>query len=166
MISVRRVGLAVAALALTPLLGGCWSGQHASTVAQAVPAEGSADIGMIKVGHAVLVATDPTTGTETLSATITNTGSSDDVLSQIVVGDGKATTSLPSAGIGIPAGNSVSLSWNSGPVVGVYGLTAAMSSFVQLTFVMRDAGTGAVEALVVPATGYWANVVAAPTTKP
>lgn len=166
MITVRRVGLAAAMLALTPLLGGCWSGLRAATVAEAAPAEGSTTIGAIKISRAVIVATDPTNASQTLSATITNTGTSDDVLSQLVVADGKPTTSLPSAGIGIPAGASVTISWASGPVIGIYGLTAAPSSFVQLTFVFRDAGTGSVQALLVPNSGQWSGVVAAPTTKP
>lgn len=166
----RRAGLAIAALVLTPLLGGCWSGNQAQTVKQASSTDGGfVQVGNIRVLHAVLVQTNPVTGTDTLSMTVANSGTSDDVLQQIVVGTpgsgASASTNLPAAGVTVPAGQAVSFSWGTGPVVGVYGLGLPVSNFVRITFVFRDAGTGGLQALTVPNDGYWAGVVPAPAVK-
>lgn len=164
---VRRTAVAIAAVALVPALGGCWTGLQAATTLQGPSGDGGhATIGSVDVRQAVLVATNPVTGTETISAAVINNGNSDDVLQSIVVGNGSASTSLPTAGLSLAAGGAIAFGWNGGPSVGVYGLKAPISSFVQLTFVFRDAGTTSVQALVVPATGYYSAVTPAPPTKP
>ena len=163
----RRAALTACVAALVLTLAGCWTGQNAYTSPQQPSGDGGfATVGKIQVRQTVLVQTNPVTGADTLSISLANDGASDDVLQALVVGDGTATTSLPTAGLNLPAGGATSLSWNGAPSVGVYGLKAGLSTFVRVTLVFRDAGTTAVQALVVPATGYYAGITAAPATKP
>ena len=154
---VRRstIALSLLAIAAVPALTGCWSGQAATTSMQAT------------ILDATLVLGDP--GADAmLIGTLVNVGVAPDAVNGIEVA-GKQVTPVPAFGE-LTAGSSVAFGYVDAPIkVPVSGLSAAVSTYVPVSFQFQNAGNTTIQVLTVPAVGQYAGIVpitAAPTGMP
>ncbi|GGX88361.1 DUF461 domain-containing protein [Streptomyces anandii] len=180
--SLRRGALAAAAIAFSiASLAACGAGNNAQTL-QVKPDNAATTVGDIKVQNAtVITQPDPQSkGPAVISATVFNTGTTDQTLDSISVqGDGTAQLS-PAGGKGkltVPAGGSVVIGGkgNASAVLSNAGVAVQNGNAQQITFTFSKTGDVSLRAFVVPAKSYFdkwgpSNVPAAPgaggTAKP
>ncbi|GHD91241.1 DUF461 domain-containing protein [Streptomyces naganishii] len=180
--SLRRGALAAAAIAFSiASLAACGAGNNAQTL-QVKPDNAAATVGDIKVqGATVITQPDPQSkGPAVISATVFNSGTTDQTLDSISVqGDGTAQLS-PAGGKGkltVPAGGSVVIGGKGNAAAVLPGPATAVQNgnAQQITFTFSKAGDVSLRAFVVPAKSYFdkwgpSNVPAAPgatgTAKP
>ncbi|MFF9406347.1 DUF461 domain-containing protein [Streptomyces anandii] len=180
--SLRRGALAAAAIAFSiASLAACGAGNNAQTL-QVKPDNAATTVGDIKVQNAtVITQPDPQSkGPAVISATVFNSGTTDQTLDSISVqGDGTAQLS-PAGGKGrltVPAGGSVVIGGkgNASAVLSNAGAAVQNGNAQQITFTFSKTGDVSLRAFVVPAKSYFdkwgpSNVPGAPgaggTAKP
>ncbi|MFF3909486.1 DUF461 domain-containing protein [Streptomyces sp. NPDC001848] len=163
--SLRRGALAAAAIAFSiASLAACGAGNDSQTL-QVKPDNAATSVGNIKIQNALVITQpDPgSTGPAVISATIFNTGRTDQTLDSITVaGTGKTAQLSPASGKGsltIPAGGSV--------VIGGQGNASAVlpssreavqdGNAQKITFSFSEAGDVSLRAFVVPAESYFSK---------
>ncbi|MEV0226910.1 DUF461 domain-containing protein [Streptomyces sp. NPDC050704] len=163
--SLRRGALAAAATAFSiASLAACAAGNQAQTL-EVKPDNAAISVGDIKIQNAVVI-TQPeleSTGPAVVSATVFNTGRSDQTLESITVeGIGKPAELKPAKGSGrltVPAGGSVILG-GKGNASAV--LESSREAFKDgdaqpVTFTFSTTGDVKLEAFVHPAEGYFSE---------
>jgi copper(I)-binding protein len=163
--SLRRGALAAAAIAFSiASLAACGAGNDSQTL-QVKPDNAATSVGNIKIQNAVVITQpDPqSTGPAVISATIFNSGRTDQTLDSITVADtGKTADLRPASGKGkltVPAGGSV--------VIGGKGNASAVlpssreavqdGNAQKITFTFSQAGDVSLRAFVVPAVSYFSK---------
>lgn len=160
-------GLAAVLVAAVPLLSGCFSGPAASTNTQSLVPSGegvSTTVGDLSLQSFVLVHQEEGDNA-VLIGTIFNEGTEPDVLTRVTI-DGHdalvpdlANTVEPQGylafGQGGPGANSVAA-----PALWAEGFVATPGTYSMVAMTFERAGIVEFDALVVPATGYYADVVA------
>ncbi len=159
---VRRstIALSILAIAAVPALSGCFSGMDATTSMQATMNTGDGtqtQIGDIKIVNATLVIGQP--GAEAmLIGTFVNVGITPDAINSIEV-DGKPVTPVP-AFEELRSGTAVKFGYTDAIVkVPVSDLTAAVSTYVPVSFKFQNAGNTTIRVLTVPAVGQYSGIV-------
>ncbi|MEV5882585.1 DUF461 domain-containing protein [Streptomyces sp. NPDC052020] len=163
--SLRRGALAAAAIAFSLLpLAACGAGNNAQTL-QIQPDHAATTVGDIKIQNAVVI-TQPdreSTGPAAVSATVFNTGNTDQKLESVTVeGAGQAVELKPAKGrkdLTVPAGGSLIIGGkdNAGAVL-PEGREAVRDGDAQkVTFSFSEAGDVSLRAFVVPASGYFSG---------
>ncbi|MFF4214534.1 DUF461 domain-containing protein [Streptomyces sp. NPDC001796] len=161
--SLRRGALAAAAIAFSiASLAACGAGNDSQTL-EVKPDNAATSVGNIKIQNALVITQpDPkSTGPAVISATVFNSGRTDQTLDSITVdGTGKTAELSPASGKGkltIPAGGSV--------VIGGKGNASAVlpssreavqdGNAQKITFSFSEAGDVSLRAFVVPAESYF-----------
>nr|WSY53782.1 DUF461 domain-containing protein [Streptomyces sp. NBC_00886] len=164
--SLRRGALAAAAIAFSiASLAACGAGNDAQTL-EVKPDNAAVSVGVIKVQNA-LVITQPLTesGTEStgpavISATLFNTGTTDQTLDSVST-DGAGTATLtPAKGKGklvVPAGGSLVLGGkgNASAALTSPGDSIQDGNVQKVTFTLSTTGGVSLSAFVVPADNYF-----------
>ncbi|MCX4763097.1 copper chaperone PCu(A)C [Streptomyces sp. NBC_01275] len=163
--SLRRGALAASAIAISVAsLAACGAGNDSQTL-EIKPDNAATSVGDIKLQNVVVI-TQPdleSTGPAAISATVFNSGTTDQTLDSITVdGTGKSAELKPAKGKGkltIPAGGSV--------VIGGADNAAAMlpssreavqdGNAQKITFTFSDTGAVSLRAFVVPAESYFSK---------
>ncbi|MFJ5534569.1 DUF461 domain-containing protein [Streptomyces sp. NPDC093261] len=162
--SLRRGALAAAALAFSiASLAACGAGNSSQTL-EVKPDNAATSVGDIKIQNALVITQpDPkATGPAVISATIFNTGRTEQTLDSISVdGDGTATLS-PAKGSGkvtVPAGGSLVLGGkgNASAVLDNVGASVQNGNAQKITFSFSKTGDVSLKAFVVPAESYFAK---------
>ncbi|MXM67559.1 copper chaperone PCu(A)C [Streptomyces sp. HUCO-GS316] len=162
--SLRRGALAASAIAFSIApLSACAAGSNAQTL-EVKPDNAATTVGDIKIQNAVVI-TQPdaaSTGPAVVSATLFNTGTSDQTLDAISVeGDGSAEIT-PAEGKGkltIPAGGYVVLGGkgNASAALADPGEEVADGNAQKVTFTFSRTGDVSLQAFVVPAESYFST---------
>ncbi|KMS81174.1 lipoprotein [Streptomyces leeuwenhoekii] len=163
--SLRRGALAAAAIAFSILpLAACGAGNNAQTL-QIQPDNATTTVGDIKIQNAVVI-TQPdreSTGPAAVSATVFNTGNTDQKLESITVeGAGGPVELKPAKGdkdLTIPAGGSLIIGGkDNAAAVLSDGREAVRDGDAQkVTFSLSKTGDVSLRAFVVPASGYFSG---------
>ncbi len=160
--SLRRGALAAAAIAFSiASLAACGAGNDSQTL-EVKPDNAATSVGTIKVQNA-LVITQPdatSTGPAVISATIFNTGGTDQTLDSISVQDDGTAHISPAMGQGkltIPAGGSVVIGGkgNAAATVDNAGAAVQNGNAQKVTFTFSETGDVSLRAFVVPAESYF-----------
>ena len=161
---VRRRGTrallaAAAAASGIVLIAGCGSGFGAQAEQKYQPADG-VDVtqGSVRVLNALVVA-PPDGGDGVVSMTVVNQGTTPDQLTSVTSRQGQVETAPATQ---IAPQQAVAFSADSSPVWTIRGLTSKPGSYVDLTLNFAQAGVVDVKTVVVPATGFYASITAAP----
>ncbi|MGP4046369.1 DUF461 domain-containing protein [Streptomyces sp. 2A115] len=163
--SLRRGALAAAAIAFSiASLAACGAGNQAQTL-EIKPDNAATSVGDIKIQNAVVI-TQPeleSTGPAVVSATLFNTGRTDQTLDSITVeGIGKPAELKPakgSGGVTVPAGGSLILGGkgNASAVLESSREAFADGDAQPVTFTFSTTGDVKLRAFVVPAEGYFSQ---------
>ena len=155
----RALLAAAAAASGVVLLAACGSGFGAQAEQSYQPGDGvDVTSGSIRVLNAIVVA--PLEGGDGIvSMTVMNTGSTADQLTSVTAKQGQVETATPAQ---IAPHQAYAFSADSSPVWTIRNLTAKPGSYVDLTLNFAQAGIVPVTTVVVPATGYYASITAAP----
>ena len=154
---------AVAALALAGLLSGCGAGFDATSVKAYAPSDGiMADSGHLRILTTLVVASD-SFSSGVVVATIVNDGTQADELTSITSPDGKVDltgdgTIAPGAAVQLGAGTELSATLSS--------LTSLPGETIILHLRFTRADPVTIHTVVVPASGAYASITAAPTPTP
>ncbi|MFF4957528.1 DUF461 domain-containing protein [Streptomyces sp. NPDC001222] len=160
--SLRRGALAAAAIAFSiASLAACGAGNDSQTL-EIKPDNAATSVGVIKVQNALVITQpDPkATGPAVISATVFNSGSTDQTLDSISVdGDGTAVLS-PAKGSGkltVPAGGSLVIGGkgNASAVLDNVGASVKNGNAQKITFSFSQTGDVSLSAFVVPAESYF-----------
>ncbi|MFD4553449.1 DUF461 domain-containing protein [Streptomyces sp. NPDC058469] len=164
--SLRRGALAAAAIAFSiASLAACGAGNDAQTL-EVKPDNAAVSVGVIKVQNA-LVITQPLTesGTEAagpavISATVFNTGTTNQTLDSVSVDGAGAVTLTPAKGKGklvVPAGGSLVLGGkgNASAALASPGGSLQDGNAQKVTFTLSTTGGVSLSAFVVPADSYF-----------
>lgn len=161
-------GLAAVLVAAVPLLSGCFSGQGASTNTQSLTPSGdgaSTTAGDLSVQGVVLVHQE-TGDNAVLIGTIFNNGTQSDTLTRVTIDGHDALIPSLTGTIepqqflafgqgGLPPAGSVSA-----PALWAEGFDAVPGTYAMVAMTFEHAGIVELDALVVPATGFYSDVVA------
>ncbi|NEY35160.1 DUF461 domain-containing protein [Streptomyces sp. PRKS01-65] len=163
--SLRRGALAAAAIAFSVLpLAACGAGNNAQTL-QIQPDNAATTVGDIKIQNAVVI-TQPdreSTGPAAVSATVFNTGNTDQKLESVTVeGAGEPVELKPAKGakdLTVPAGGSLIIGGkDNAAAVLSKGREAVRDGDAQkVTFSFSKAGDVSLRAFVVPASGHFSG---------
>jgi len=154
----------VALVAVSPLLGGCFQGQGATTTAQATMNSGDGvqvQVGNLKAQGLTLVLDPTSVGTATLIGRFTNVGTEVEFLRGVTIGGTTMMTGdvAVTAGLGqILPGQSVGFGFESDQSISVKNLDAAVSTYVPVAISFEVNGTVEASVLTVPATGIYAGI--------
>jgi len=162
--AVTSAALAVALVAVSPLLGGCFQGQGATTTSQATMNSGDGvqvQVGDLKAQGLTLVLDPTTPGVATLIGRFTNVGTEVDYLRGVTIGgktmmngDVAVTNGLAQ----ILPGQSIGFGFESDQSISVKNLEAAVSTYVPIAISFEVNGTVEASVLTVPATGIYAGI--------
>ncbi|MEU9590220.1 DUF461 domain-containing protein [Streptomyces sp. NPDC048219] len=161
--SLRRGALAAAAIAFSiASLAACGAGHNAQTL-EVKPDNAATSVGHIKVQNA-LVITQPdleSTGPAVVSATLFNSGSTDQTLESITVA-GKSAALKPADGgkaLTVPAGGSLILGGkgNASAVLPSSREAIQDGNAQKTTFAFSETGDVSLRAFVVPAESYFSS---------
>lgn len=151
-------------VAVSPLLGGCFQGQQATTTSQATMNSGDGvqvQIGDLKAQGLTLVLDPATPGSATLIGRFTNVGTEVEFLRGVTIG-GKTMMNgdvAVTSGLGqILPGQSVGFGFESNESISVKNLDAAVSTYVPVAIAFEVNGTVEASVLTVPATGIYAGI--------
>ncbi|MET7484914.1 DUF461 domain-containing protein [Streptomyces sp. NPDC005538] len=159
--SLRRGALAAAAIAFSiASLAACGAGNDAQTL-EVKPDNAAVSVGVIKVQNA-LVITQPdaeSNGPAVISATVFNTGTTNQTLDSVSI-DGAGTATLtPAKGKGklvVPAGGSLVLGGKGNASAALTDSGSIKDGNVQkITFTLSTTGGVSLSAFVVPADNYF-----------
>ena len=154
---------AAAVLTLAGLLSGCGAGFDATSVKAYAPSDGiMADSGHLRILNTLVVASD-SFSSGVVVATIVNDGSKADELTSITSPDGKVDltgdgTIAPGAAVQLGAGTELSATLSS--------LTSLPGETITLHLRFARADPVTIHTVVVPASGAYASITAAPTPSP
>ena len=154
---------AVAVLSLAGLLSGCGAGFDATSVKAYAPSDGiMADIGHLRILNTLVVASD-SFSSGVVVATIVNDGKKADDLTGITSPDGTVDltgdgTIDPGAAVQLGAGTELSATLSS--------LTSLPGETITLHLRFARADPVTIHTVVVPASGAYASITAAPTPSP
>lgn len=160
--SLRRGALAAAAIAFSiASLSACAAGHNAQTL-QVQPDNASTTVGDIKVQNATVI-TQPdleSTGPAVVSATLFNTGDTDQTLDSITLpGTGKTAELTPAEGgsLTVPAGGSLILGGegNAAAVLPSSRESVQDGNAQKVTFAFSETGDVSLRAFVVPAEHFF-----------
>ncbi len=150
-------------VAVTPLLGGCFQGQRATTTAQATMNSGDGvqvQVGNLKAQSLTLVlGAEP--GTASLVGRFINVGPEIERLRDVSIGDKTLGNGdvFVTAGLGqVLPGQSVGFGYDSDQAISVKGLDAAVSTYVPISISFEVNGTVATKVLTVPAVGMYEGI--------
>ncbi|WP_225833950.1 copper chaperone PCu(A)C [Streptomyces sp. NK08204] len=172
--SLRRGALAASAIVFSiASLAACGAGNNSQTL-QIKPDNAAVSVGKIKIQNA-LVITQPdlkSTGPAVVSATIFNTGTTDETLQSITVGSTSAELKdAKGQSLTVPAHGSLLIGGQgNASAVLASGREAVQDGNVQkVTFTLSKSGAVSLSAFVVPATSYFSkwgpnNIPSAPAT--
>ena len=154
----------MALVAVSPLLGGCFQGQGATTTAQATMNSGDGvqvQVGKLKAQGLTLVLDPATPGAATLIGRFTNVGTETEFLRGVTIG-GKTTMNgdvAVTSGLGqILPGQSIGFGFESDQSISVKGLEAVVSTYVPIAISFEVNGTVEASVLTVPATGIYEGI--------
>ncbi|GAB2870369.1 hypothetical protein GCM10027074_42460 [Streptomyces deserti] len=162
--SLRRGALAAAAIAFSiASLAACGAGHNAQTL-QVRPDNAATTVGDIKVQNAIVI-TQPdreSTGPAVISATLFNSGTTDQRLESVTLpGTGKTAELTPAKGgsLTVPAGGSLILGGkdNASAVLPSSREAVQDGNAQKVTFTFSKTGDVSLEAFVVPAEGYFSS---------
>ncbi|MFF9098331.1 DUF461 domain-containing protein [Streptomyces sp. NPDC014802] len=163
--SLRRGALAASVIALSfASLAACGSGNNAQTL-QIKPDNAATSVGNIKIQNA-LVITQPdreSTGPAAVSATLYNSGPTDETLETIKVeGVAQPADLKPATGSGkviVPAGGSVVIGGKGNAAAALHGSREATQdgSVQNITFTFSKAGDVTLSGFIVPAKSYFSE---------
>ena len=154
---------AAAVLTLAGLLSGCGAGFDATSVKAYAPSDGiMADSGHLRILNTLVVASD-SFSSGVVVATIVNDGRQADELTSITSPDGKVDltgdgTIAPGAAVQLGAGTELSATLSS--------LTSLPGETITLHLRFTRADPVTIHTVVVPASGAYASITAAPTPSP
>ncbi|MFJ5308418.1 DUF461 domain-containing protein [Streptomyces sp. NPDC088350] len=159
--SLRRGALAAAAIAFSiASLAACGAGNDAQTL-EVKPDNAAVSVGVIKVQNALVITQPDTasTGPAVISATVFNTGTTNQTLDSVSV-DGAGTATLtPAKGKGplvVPAGGSLVLGGKGNASAALTDATGVTDGNAQkITFTLSTTGGVSLSAFVVPADSYF-----------
>ncbi|MEU0738151.1 DUF461 domain-containing protein [Streptomyces sp. NPDC006134] len=163
--SLRRGALAAAAIAFSILpLAACGAGNNAQTL-EIKPDNAATTVGDIKVQNAIVI-TQPdheSTGPAAVSATVFNTGTTDQKLESITVeGAAKPVELKPAKGqkdLTVPAGGSLIIGGkdNASAILSDGRSAVQDGDAHKVTFTFSKTGDVSLRAFVVPAAGYFSE---------
>jgi hypothetical protein len=156
----RTTAPAVALLACAAvLLTGCSSGREAVARREHAPADGvMANSGNIRVVNALVIAPeDGDTGVITM--TVANRGDRADQLTDVRTSDGTVDYT---GSRDLPGGRALAFGADSNPSATVHGLRVRPGEILTMTLSFRDAEPIRLRTVVVPASGDYAGMTAAP----
>jgi hypothetical protein len=154
---------AAAVFSLAALLSGCGAGFDATSVKAYAPSDGiMADTGHLRILNTLVVASD-SYSSGVIIATIANDGAKADELTGITSPDGTVDltgdgTIDAGAAVGLGAGTELSATMSS--------LTSLPGETITLHLRFTRADPVTIRTVVVPATGPYASITAAPTATP
>ncbi|MCF3130593.1 DUF461 domain-containing protein [Streptomyces olivochromogenes] len=160
--SLRRGALAASAVVFSiASLAACGAGNNSQTL-QVKPDNAATSVGAIKVQNATVI-TQPdlqSTGPAVISATVFNTGTTDQTLQSIVVpGTGKTAQLSPAKGgsLTVPAGGSLIIGGkdNASAVLASSREAVRDGNAQKITFTFTKTGDVSLRAFVVPAKSYF-----------
>ncbi|MER5209975.1 copper chaperone PCu(A)C [Streptomyces sp. NPDC002838] len=162
--SLRRGALAAAAIAFSiASLAACGAGNNAQTL-EIRPDNAATSVGDIKIQNAVVITQpDPEAkGPAVVSATLFNTGGTDQTLESISVAGAGTAELKPATGNGevtVPAGGSVILGGegNASASLKQVGESVKDGNAQKVTFTFSKTGEVSLRAFVVPADGYFSK---------
>ncbi|MFI9646557.1 DUF461 domain-containing protein [Streptomyces sp. NPDC052040] len=160
--SLRRGALAAAAIAFSiASLAACGAGNNSQTL-EIKPDNAATSVGDIKIQNALVITQpDPKAkGPAVISATVFNTGRTDQTLDSISVdGDGTAALSPGKGGgkVTIPAGESIVIGGkdNASAILDNTGAAVQNGNAQKITFGFSKTGDVSLRAFVVPAESYF-----------
>jgi hypothetical protein len=154
---------AAAVVTLAGLLSGCGAGFDATSVKAYAPSDGiMADTGHLRILNTLVVASD-SFSSGVVVATIANDGTKADELTGMTSPDG--TVDLTGDGT-IDPGAAVSLSAGTELSATISSLTSLPGETITLHLRFSRADPVTIHTVVVPATGPYASITAAPTASP
>ncbi|WP_033213569.1 hypothetical protein [Kitasatospora phosalacinea] len=161
--SLRRGAVAAIVLAAIVPLAACAAGNDASTL-QIKPDNAATAIGTdVKLNNIVVVTPKGTAGSYSGAANLTvnvaNTGTEDEVLTSVKIGDAAAKLTDESGatvpGITLEPGQSVLLGAEGGPTASIATSTLSVGGYAKTTFTFKNAGEVSAQANVQPADGLY-----------
>ncbi|MBU6244229.1 MAG: hypothetical protein KGP12_03350 [Actinomycetales bacterium] len=171
----RRSGvlIAVTALALAPVLTGCFNGPRATTMVQATQNSGNGmqeSIGGIRIENATVVAGPQGSTTGTLIMSVFNDSREPDTLVGVMVNGTSAYVSGAAAvgsGVELAPGAALTFGYqDSDSWVNSYDLTGTAGSYVPVELQFQRSGTARMSVLIVPPTGIYQGIAPSPATRP
>ncbi|MEV0640137.1 DUF461 domain-containing protein [Streptomyces sp. NPDC050619] len=162
--SLRRGALSAAVIAFSiASLAACGAGNNAQTL-EVKPDNAATSVGAIKLRNVVII-TQPDAGTKgpaVISATVFNTGRTDQTLDAVSVAGGGNAKITPARGKGrltVPAGGSVILGGknNAAAAVPNLGATVQDGNAQKVTFTFSTTGDVSLRAFVVPADSFYSQ---------
>lgn len=161
---LRNSAIGITAIALVPLLSGCWQGPDASTNVQATQNSGDgtqAQIGNIKVENATVVRGDD--GRASLIMSVFNVGAEADMLTGATVNGVPVTLPGPEGTALVPGGvQSFGYGTEGQPPTNVLlteGLDVPASSYVPVTLTFERSGQLDISVLTVPPVGEYEGLL-------
>lgn len=153
----------MALVAVSPLLGGCFQGQQATTTTQSSMNSGDGvqvQVGDLKAqGLTLVLGTEP--GTASLIGRFTNIGTEVEFLRGVTIGDKtmlNGDVAVTSGLAQVLPGQSLGFGFESDQAISVKNLDAAVSSYVPISISFEVNGTVETEVLTVPATGIYEGI--------
>ncbi|MGI9196201.1 MAG: hypothetical protein ACR2KE_01945 [Candidatus Nanopelagicales bacterium] len=161
---LRNSAIGITAVALIPLLAGCWQGPAATTTVQATQNSGDgtqAQVGSIKVENATVVRGDD--GRASLIMSLFNVGSEPDMLTGVTLNGNAVTLPGPDATALLPgSARSFGYGMEGQPPVNILltqGLDVPASSYVPVTLTFERAGQLDISVLTVPPVGEYEGLL-------
>ena len=162
---LRNSAVGITAVALVPILAGCWQGPAATTNVQATQNSGNgtqAQVGNIKVENATVVRGDD--GRASLIMSVFNVGAEPDALTGATVGGLPATLpASPDVAVLVPGGaRTFGYGAEGQPPANlliVEGLQVEQSGYVPVTLTFERAGQLDISVLTVPPVGYYEGLL-------
>lgn len=171
----RKAGLlaAATALALAPVLSGCFNGPAATTSMQATMNSGDgtqATIGSIRIDNATLVSGPDGSAAGTLIMSLFNDGNEPDVLVGASINGQPAVISgaaLGDGGVELAPGAALNFGYQtSDSWLNAYDLEVAPSSYVAVELQFQRSGIAKLSVLTVPAVGFYEGIAPNPPNRP
>lgn len=154
----RRVPAAVPFMvAATVLLAGCSAGVEAGTLDPQRQSGSDADVGLVKIRNAVLVAPSDGSSAPVLSMTIVNDGTTEDSLTgvELAAAEGPVEITLSPATVELPAETATVFSGDDGPSLTVDDADIEPGTYVPVTFYFESAGSHSMDILVLSSIGLY-----------
>ncbi|MEY4136040.1 MAG: hypothetical protein RL205_168 [Actinomycetota bacterium] len=153
----------MALVAVSPLLGGCFQGQQATTTMQASMNSGDGvqvQLGNLKAqGLTLVLGAEP--GTASLVGRFINVGPETEFLREVTIG-GKTMANgdvAVTSGLGqILPGQSLGFGYDSDQAISVKNLDTVVSTYVPISIAFEVNGTVETKVLTVPAAGIYAGI--------
>lgn len=161
------------ALALIPVLAGCFNGPRATTTVQATQNSGNGmqtSIGGIRIENATVVAGPQGSTTGTLIMSVFNDSREPDTLVGVMI-NGKAAyvsgAAATGSGVELAPGAALTFGYqDSKSWVNSYDLDGQAGSYVPVELQFQRSGTARLSTLIVPPAGIYEGIAPSPATRP